>query len=1438
MNNFNSNFEYSFTLNCNITQTGQIGTFSFLPTIIIPLYKGKNSCYKVRTLLDSGAGHSWITKAILQHINHTWMPTQKLTIGTLSGTVRRKCKMVQVYFKTDTLVPIECFVLDDFVEHIVVKGMKNYLRRNTDIEEYKIEKVIEPSDMRIDHAHLSTGTALVLSNAATALVCPRMSTRMNLVEHKLLLEPTIFGTALSGEIPRELRDQSRVIQAMCATPKVHTDDSSVYNSHGDIHTELGYQKEVLEDEIKFLWDKYTLGIFIHEVHDDDLLAIERLEGSMKHLDSGQFEVNLPFNGKLSLLPSNRELSVARTYKQIRDMANSEKYRTLVVKAKTELEVNDYIERITDDIKPGNKVHYLAWRGIMKEESQTTKLRIVMDASAKISASAVSLNQCLYQGPNMILNLAQCLIRFMLKRYRCTADIEKAFLRIVIAVEDRDVLRFFWPEDPSDPNSKLIQYRWKAVLFGSISSPFILASVLKRLITDKSANQYTRDALLKGIYVDNLFHSDDNEENLVKFFSDARDVLSKGNFNLREWGSNSILVRNKAEASGVLLKEKNVGALGLWWSQLEDKFQYKKNFKWNQKHTKRSVLSFTNAVFDPLNWLCPIHVQNRLFLRDLWALGLKWDQEFHKDEQLVERWAYLRQQCFSAVGLEVDLNVIITENTELHVFSDASTQAYGAVLYVVTPPCQICPKGQVKLIKAKAKIVSVNKNPTEDSIPRWELTSILIAANLLVFVLDAVESLKNNKMFIWNDNKAALSWCSQLEIKDTYVHNRVVDIRKKCPYATIKYVPTQENPADILTRDIKAEDLKKCQLWWQAPGWIQEKKEWPLTEQSFNLHPPVVPQHNNIVQVDNDDPLRLDLPCLHMFNDHRFNKSVRSLAWLIRWQSINKGTRKYCEDTISAKELADTKEIALKIMQNQAFAEEIKMLKTKGKVDKGKFIKLRLYLDKEGLIRCQSRVQFTMLECPSEAPILVDTGNNFTKAYIKNIHVANNCANVNFTLNAARQEIHGHKLPSLVKKIIGSCHVCMRYRAHPYRYPIQPVLPLERSVKDLPFTTTAVDYSGPHHLRDGQDIKKTWICLFTCLTSRAIYLVLVDDLKSTTFLTALRELACRRTTPKVLVSDNATTFVHCSKMLRYIADQDNVKKELSSQGIEWKFIPEKAAWFGGVYERLVGLLKGELNKMCGQGLFTKEDFRDQLCEVERVLNSRPLIKTGENQVITPNHILNGAGVQQGTQLSGVFTEDILEHVKRARRELPRQYEEQKERRNKFWKTLQQQYLESLRFTHDKMSNKFRRQPKVGDVCIIYSEDPRCKWRMAIIMRKIQSQDGEVRQCEIKTEHGVTTRAINHLYPLELQVEEDAEQEMVEVQQFRANKHKTELRELKGKMAKEANNDESLTQEELNTILEKLDEEEVDMTERLQSRPRRKAALKFMERNKQMAADNAI
>ena len=265
-----SNTDGKFSVHFNTHQTGKIGTFSFLPTIIVPLWKDKEDVYRVRTLLDSGAGHSWITKEILKHVNYTSMPSQKLTIGTLNGTVKRKCRLVQVYARTSTVVPIECFVLDDFVEHITLKGIKDYLRDQSDLNEQDIDIIIEPSDNRVDHANINLGTALVLSNAATALLCPRVSTKINLKELKLILEPTIFGTAISGEIPQKLRGQSRVIQAMYATPKIHEEHGIINDSTQEIHAMLGYRKEGLEDEIKFLWDKYTLGIFQHEVHDDDL----------------------------------------------------------------------------------------------------------------------------------------------------------------------------------------------------------------------------------------------------------------------------------------------------------------------------------------------------------------------------------------------------------------------------------------------------------------------------------------------------------------------------------------------------------------------------------------------------------------------------------------------------------------------------------------------------------------------------------------------------------------------------------------------------------------------------------------------------------------------------------------------------------------------------------------------------------------------------------------------------------------------------------------------------------------------------------------------------------------------------------------------------------------------------------------------------------------
>ena len=71
---------------------------------------------------------------------------------------------------------------------------------------------------------------------------------------------------------------------------------------------------------------------------------------------------------------------------------------------------------------------------------TTKIRPVLDASTK-GVNGYSLNDCVEEGPNLIPNLVEVLLRFRRWKYGLTADISKAFLQIRSRKEDQDVDRF-------------------------------------------------------------------------------------------------------------------------------------------------------------------------------------------------------------------------------------------------------------------------------------------------------------------------------------------------------------------------------------------------------------------------------------------------------------------------------------------------------------------------------------------------------------------------------------------------------------------------------------------------------------------------------------------------------------------------------------------------------------------------------------------------------------------------------------------------------------------------------------------------------------------------------------------------------------------------------------------------------------------------------------
>ena len=118
--------------------------------------------------------------------------------------------------------------------------------------------------------------------------------------------------------------------------------------------------------------------------------------------------------------------------------------------------------------------------------------------------------------------------------------------------------------------------------------------------------------------------------------------------------------------------------------------------------------------------------------------------------------------------------------------------------------------------------------------------------------------------------------------------------------------------------------------------------------------------------------------------------------------------------------------------------------------------------------------------------------------------------------------------------------------------------------------------------------------------------------------------------------------------------------------------------------------------------------------------------------------------------------IRESVLREQNNLPHLFNQAQERITTFWKALWDQYISSLRFSSDRVGNKFKRKPKVGDICILWQDDPRKKWKKGIILELIKSKDNEIRQCKVKVGSKVTTRAVNQLYYLEVTAEEFAEE----------------------------------------------------------------------------------
>ena len=159
-------------------------------------------------------------------------------------------------------------------------------------------------------------------------------------------------------------------------------------------------------------------------------------------------------------------------------------------------------------------HYIPHHSV-KKDSTTTPIRIVYDCSCRISADQPSLNDCLLTGPPFLNDLVSIILRFRSNQYGIATDIEKVFLHIILHKKDRDFTRFLWLSDATNPNSEFDTYRFRTVLFGSVSSPFMLFATLNYHL--RQYNNPTSHDIQRNLYVDNVVTGSDSESQALYFY---------------------------------------------------------------------------------------------------------------------------------------------------------------------------------------------------------------------------------------------------------------------------------------------------------------------------------------------------------------------------------------------------------------------------------------------------------------------------------------------------------------------------------------------------------------------------------------------------------------------------------------------------------------------------------------------------------------------------------------------------------------------------------------------------------------------------------------------------------------------------------------------------------------------------------------------------------
>ncbi|XP_050551821.1 uncharacterized protein LOC118281518 [Spodoptera frugiperda] len=1050
------------------------------------------------------------------------------------------------------------------------------------------------------------------------------------------------------------------------------------------------------------------------------------------LENGRFSVKLPLIDSPDCLGDSYTMAKKRFYNLERRFRKQPDVKSQYVQFLREYEELGHLSEITINNFNFNQCNFLPHHPVFKENSESTKIRVVFDASARTS-SGFSVNDIQMTGPQIQDSIFSILIRARFYKYILAADVEKLFRQILLDETDRNLQFILWREEESKPLRTL---RLNTVTYGFTSASYLSTRCLWQL-GEECSDPFIKTIIQHDLYVDDLITGCNSEEELKHIQKSVSQALKAGCFNLRKYKSNSSCVLEACSkgSSDTLIISESSNALGLGWNSNTDQLHYSFEIPpIGVAFTKRYILSTSFKIFDPLGFVSPCIIIPKLIMQQLWLEKVGWDEPV--SVEIEEAWRKFAQNLSCLALFTVPRRVLCDSPvvTELHIFSDASQRAYGACIYVRS----IDEAGtvHVNLLCSKSKVAPIKPC----TIPRLELCAALLAVRLCKAVVDSLRFPIARKLF-WCDSTVVLAWLhTSFRSLKTFVANRTAEILESSDVSSWRYVPTSENPADLVSRGVYPEELKDRSLWWSGPEFLlQDELFWPTLPNK--LH-----DESEIPEIKTVMVTKLDNPSIIPFLKYsKLHNLKRDYAYALRYFYNLRNPKARRFDSLDLQELQNSFHLLCRKAQQESFPIEYDLLhKNKVISSKSPILSLTPFMDTDGLIRVGGRLDASTLPFASKHPILLHSSHHLTKLIFEREHIHKLHAGPQLLLASVRQYVWPINGRHLARSTVHNCITCRRIQGKSLS-PMMGNLPSQRVTVDFPFRSVGVDFAGPFYVTSrkgrGAKVTKCYLCIFVCLRYKCVHLEAVSDLSKDAFILTLRRFISRRGKPIEIFSDNGRNFVATAKEIsNFLKCNRKVITELmNEEEIKFIFTPAYAPHFGGIWEAGVKSAKFHIRRVMGNTHLTFEEISTLFAQVEAILNSRPfyLMSSSPNDLLflTPGHFLLGRPLT-------ALPSPSLEHC--SSNQLKR-YQRLEQIRQHFWRRWQNEYLAELQ-----QRSKWRTSDtplKVGDVVLLQEENlpPLC-WRMGRISKLFPGPDGVCRVADVQTTQGCYRRPFRRLCPL--------------------------------------------------------------------------------------------